>query len=395
MGAQMIKTGFPKAMPAGLPSAKPPSYSVIAALSAEDQVLLTKLLTEPSDFVDHPDFGKPSTERTLFGACARLTNRAATRFEELGDTITYPGWPVKWTELSPYKPQRRAPLIGEHNQEVYEKEMGLSPEQVVQLKSKEVLRSRSQKMAKQIFEGIKVADFSWVGVGPQVARELAEHFVDVDERTPVDRLLLAQKFAQLVRYYRDEVAAAEGDWQSFFRYDAQAAARLVADQSGQTRAHLALFIAFLKLYEFPREAVNRFTLRHLDFFYRRVLGFSARGPVADRAHVVVELRKKAPPVALLPEHMLSGGKDAMGVERLYAPVRKTILSGAEIASLRSVGCINAMLVTSRTPRGYAWKQLVSVSEVTSMKCSTTREGSTIPPSPSIASSTLTRVSGGR
>jgi crotonobetainyl-CoA:carnitine CoA-transferase CaiB-like acyl-CoA transferase len=30
-------------------------------------------------------------------------------------------------------------------------------------------------MAKQIFEGIKVADFSWVGVGPQVARELAEH----------------------------------------------------------------------------------------------------------------------------------------------------------------------------------------------------------------------------
>ena len=28
---------------------------------------------------------------------------------------------------------------------------------------------------KQIFEGIKVADFSWVAVGPQVARELAEH----------------------------------------------------------------------------------------------------------------------------------------------------------------------------------------------------------------------------
>ncbi|MDY6935030.1 MAG: CoA transferase [Spirochaetota bacterium] len=28
---------------------------------------------------------------------------------------------------------------------------------------------------KQIFKGIKVADFSWVGVGPQVVRELAEH----------------------------------------------------------------------------------------------------------------------------------------------------------------------------------------------------------------------------
>lgn len=30
-------------------------------------------------------------------------------------------------------------------------------------------------MAKQIFEGIKIADFAWVGVGPQIARELAEH----------------------------------------------------------------------------------------------------------------------------------------------------------------------------------------------------------------------------
>ncbi len=30
-------------------------------------------------------------------------------------------------------------------------------------------------MPKQIFEGIKIADFAWVGVGPQIARELAMH----------------------------------------------------------------------------------------------------------------------------------------------------------------------------------------------------------------------------
>lgn len=30
-------------------------------------------------------------------------------------------------------------------------------------------------MSKQVFEGIKVADFAWVGAGPQVGRELAEH----------------------------------------------------------------------------------------------------------------------------------------------------------------------------------------------------------------------------
>ncbi len=30
-------------------------------------------------------------------------------------------------------------------------------------------------MTKQIFDGIKIAEFAWVGVGPQVARELAMH----------------------------------------------------------------------------------------------------------------------------------------------------------------------------------------------------------------------------
>jgi len=58
---------------------------------------------------------------------------------ELGDTITYPGWPVKWTEAPSYKPQRRAPLIGEHNREIYEKEMGLSSEQLVLLKTRRVI----------------------------------------------------------------------------------------------------------------------------------------------------------------------------------------------------------------------------------------------------------------
>ena len=30
-------------------------------------------------------------------------------------------------------------------------------------------------MTKQVFEGLKVVDFTWVAVGPQVCRELAQH----------------------------------------------------------------------------------------------------------------------------------------------------------------------------------------------------------------------------
>jgi crotonobetainyl-CoA:carnitine CoA-transferase CaiB-like acyl-CoA transferase len=51
---------------------------------------------------------------------------------ELGDTITYPG-PAARASLTPAKVLRRAPYIGEHNQEVYW-ELGLSGDDLVVLK---------------------------------------------------------------------------------------------------------------------------------------------------------------------------------------------------------------------------------------------------------------------
>ncbi len=52
---------------------------------------------------------------------------------ELGNTIKYPG---KWANNSETPPliSRRAPLIGEHNQEIYENELGLSGETLQKMK---------------------------------------------------------------------------------------------------------------------------------------------------------------------------------------------------------------------------------------------------------------------
>jgi crotonobetainyl-CoA:carnitine CoA-transferase CaiB-like acyl-CoA transferase len=57
---------------------------------------------------------------------------------ELGTTITYPG---KWANNSETPPviSRRAPLIGEHNQEVYEEELGISEESLQELKQAGVI----------------------------------------------------------------------------------------------------------------------------------------------------------------------------------------------------------------------------------------------------------------
>ena len=51
---------------------------------------------------------------------------------ELGATITYPGAPYK-SDQTPWRIRRRAPLIGEHNQEIYA-ELGLTPAQINELK---------------------------------------------------------------------------------------------------------------------------------------------------------------------------------------------------------------------------------------------------------------------
>ncbi|HEY95747.1 MAG TPA: CoA transferase [Dehalococcoidia bacterium] len=52
---------------------------------------------------------------------------------ELGEKITYPGGFMK-ASITPVKISRRAPLIGEHNTEIYEKELGIPKEDILILK---------------------------------------------------------------------------------------------------------------------------------------------------------------------------------------------------------------------------------------------------------------------
>ncbi len=52
---------------------------------------------------------------------------------ELGTSLAYPGAFAVFSE-SPVKITRRAPLIGEHNTEVYEGELGMTADQIVALR---------------------------------------------------------------------------------------------------------------------------------------------------------------------------------------------------------------------------------------------------------------------
>jgi hypothetical protein len=169
----------------------------------------------------------------------------------------------------------------------------------------------------------------------RLAEELRPHFADVDERTPEDLLLFVKALSEHVRYYRGSDGSPDGDWRAFFP-DQSGAAQLVAGASGNLPPHLALLAAFLCLHELPRVAINGITASHLDFYYRRVLGFEAQPAIRDRAHVVFELKKNVAPERVLPEHKLSAGKDAKGVELIYQPVREAVVGISKIEELRSI-----------------------------------------------------------
>jgi crotonobetainyl-CoA:carnitine CoA-transferase CaiB-like acyl-CoA transferase len=58
---------------------------------------------------------------------------------ELGDVITYCGSPIKVSDESVLRIGRRAPLIGEHNQQIFQKEMKISKEDLAQLRGANVI----------------------------------------------------------------------------------------------------------------------------------------------------------------------------------------------------------------------------------------------------------------
>lgn len=169
----------------------------------------------------------------------------------------------------------------------------------------------------------------------RLSKELEIHFADIDEQTTADLLLFTKAFSEFVNYYRNNSTTPVGNWSNFFPDDTTIE-KLLNSESANTSPHLALFLAFLELYKQPQSVINNITSRHLDFYYKDVLRLKQKGAIADRVHLLLELKKNVAPIRILPEHLFSAGKDASGVELIYAPTRETVINAAKVESLRSV-----------------------------------------------------------
>jgi crotonobetainyl-CoA:carnitine CoA-transferase CaiB-like acyl-CoA transferase len=103
---------------------------------------------------------------------------------ELGTTITYPGTFADTSEV-PQRISLRAPLIGEHNQEIYEQELNRSKTKLLtsrQANGNQIdpnKKSRRNNSGKRLLDGIKVADFTLYAAGPVATKTFSDYGAEV------------------------------------------------------------------------------------------------------------------------------------------------------------------------------------------------------------------------
>lgn len=148
----------------------------------------------------------------------------------------------------------------------------------------------------------------------------------------------AYSFAKHVNYF--DINSAEipdDDWEEFFKNNEELESFLSdVQRGGNITPHLALFVSFVWLMEFPKKQFNSLTKRHLDFYYKDILKIEKLPASPDKVYVLFELAKKATQEKIFTKTELDGGKDNKGQKRIYETTQEIIANKASVAQLRSV-----------------------------------------------------------
>ncbi len=100
--------------------------------------------------------------------------------------------------------------------------------------------------------------------------------------------------------------------------------------------HYGLYLAFLQLFQLAQKELNTFTLRHLEFYYKKVLRISEKESKPDCVHLCIEPNPKTDSFLIPSGTDFVAGKDANGNTKLYSSTMDTVISKAKIKSIYTV-----------------------------------------------------------
>ncbi|QNF34715.1 hypothetical protein HUW51_19005 [Adhaeribacter swui] len=100
--------------------------------------------------------------------------------------------------------------------------------------------------------------------------------------------------------------------------------------------HLALFIAFIKLYGYAQQELNNLPRKHLDFYYKEVLQIKTKSAVPDQAYIILELAKGFETTFLKKGTLFTAGKDKQNTELIYQLQDDITVTKAQVAAVHTL-----------------------------------------------------------
>lgn len=165
---------------------------------------------------------------------------------------------------------------------------------------------------------------------------LSENYLKIDERSFNDLIHHVAEYAKKVNFYGDNDEL-DGNWEPFFKeiynYESQSIELSSLQKlmnNGSVPPHLALLLSFLKLYQIQQNNLNKLAERHLEFYYKNVLGFSQREGRVGNAVVFVSPMKNTPPVILPKGTLFDAGKNSDGKNIMFESIEEVTINNAEV-----------------------------------------------------------------
>ncbi|WP_268121965.1 baseplate J/gp47 family protein [Roseivirga pacifica] len=97
-----------------------------------------------------------------------------------------------------------------------------------------------------------------------------------------------------------------------------------------SKPHIALYIAFLKLFKYAIDIQNELPKRHLDFYYRDVLKQAEEPAQPDKAFVSVDIKPEVKHHFLDKGVLLKAGTNELGEPLYYKTIHPTNLTSAKV-----------------------------------------------------------------
>jgi len=99
--------------------------------------------------------------------------------------------------------------------------------------------------------------------------------------------------------------------------------------------HMALFLAFLQLFQVAQQQLNGLTEKMLDFYYRDVLQLPAKPSIPDKAYIVFQLAQDIADYDLAAGTALKAGKDVSGKDLIYVTENDFVVNQATVSELKN------------------------------------------------------------